>query len=154
MFQSRGICALSCCLISFLRSWEACLCWDLLQTKVNLFLSNKAMWVPSLCCGTFLSLLPFRPGSLCHGFAPRVRSALCFTAVRGPSRQVGHQPGGLQPQPSARLRAAERVEAGERCQGNSLPVPTRTRVLCWQCHGETLVLLRASIWPSSGQPSL
>lgn len=45
MFQSRGICALSCCLISFLRSWEACLSWDLFQTKVKLFLSNKAVRV-------------------------------------------------------------------------------------------------------------
>lgn len=47
MFQSRGICALSCCWISFLRSWEACLSQDLFQTTANLFLSNKAMRV---CC--------------------------------------------------------------------------------------------------------
>lgn len=47
MFQSRGICALSCCCISFLRSWGATLSWDLFQAKVNLFLSNKAMWVCS-----------------------------------------------------------------------------------------------------------
>lgn len=45
MFQSRGICALSCCSISFPRSREAALSWDLFQTKINLFLSNKAMWV-------------------------------------------------------------------------------------------------------------
>lgn len=45
MFQSRGICALSCCSMSFLRSWEATLSWDLFQTKINLFFSNKAMWV-------------------------------------------------------------------------------------------------------------
>lgn len=45
MFQSGGICALLCCLISFPRSQEACLSWELFQTKVNLFLSNKAMWV-------------------------------------------------------------------------------------------------------------
>lgn len=45
MFQSGGICALLCCLISFPRSREACLSWDLFQTKVNLFLSNKAMRV-------------------------------------------------------------------------------------------------------------
>lgn len=45
MFQSRGICALSCCSMSFLRSWEATLSWDLFQTKIDLFFSNKAMWV-------------------------------------------------------------------------------------------------------------
>lgn len=45
MFQSGGICALLCCLISFPRSREACLSWALFQTKVNLFLSNKAMRV-------------------------------------------------------------------------------------------------------------
>lgn len=44
MFQSRGICALLCGSISFLRSWS-CFVLGLFQTKINLFLSNKAMWV-------------------------------------------------------------------------------------------------------------
>jgi len=117
MFQSRGICALLCCLISFLRSWEACLSWDLFQAKVNLFLSNKAIWV---CLPTLqeISEPPFlQTQFLCSGFAglpesPKVMSASYFFAVRGSSRKVGCQPGRLQPQPSAWLWPAQCLEAG------------------------------------------
>lgn len=157
MFQSGGICALSCCLISFLRSWEACLSWDLFQTKGNLFLSNKAMWVcfPA-AAGRFWAWFPLLWVCRAAGVPQGNKSALRFFSVRGSSREVGRQPGRLQPQPSARLRLAERLEAGERCQGNSPPCPGRApqagradtagpgQVLHWQRRGVTLLPFRAS----------
>lgn len=71
MSQQRHLCPFVL-LISFLRSWEASLCWDWFQTKVNQFLSNKAVRV----CHP---LLQGGPGPLPH--QARLCRAALFPAV-------------------------------------------------------------------------
>lgn len=152
MSQQRHLCPFVL-LISFLRSWEASLCWDWFQTKVNLFLSNKAVRV-CLPAAAGWARASAPPGPALQG-CPVPRGNPRSLAVRGSPRQVGHQPGWLQPQPPARLWPAQCLEAGQRGQGNSPRQSSPSRVT-----GPVLARLgvtplpMAALWPSSCRRSL